>query len=133
MRLVSAEESKSGVRRATVRLTDGTTRTFVAFPVRAGWHPAPPCSDSQPVYATPADAALAHARTLNLEAVDAVEISHGPSAAWSRETIHSSTEYTRDARMGPPEMESQNAVVVRAATFTGTSGPPSWTRQEWPA
>lgn len=46
----------------TVRLhlTSGGTRNFVAFPVRKGWHCAPPCNTTQPVYATPEDAAYAH-------------------------------------------------------------------------
>lgn len=61
-------------RRATVRITDGTSRTFTAWPVREGWHHAPPCSESQPVYATPCDAALALARAIGLSVVDAVEV-----------------------------------------------------------
>lgn len=46
----------------TVRLhlTSGGTRNFVAFPVRKGWHCAPPCGATQPVYASPEDAAYAH-------------------------------------------------------------------------
>lgn len=46
----------------TVRLhlTSGATRSLVAFPVRKGWHCAPPCNTTQPVYATPEDAAYAH-------------------------------------------------------------------------
>ena len=43
-----------------LRLTSGGTRCLVAYPVRKGWHCAPPCNTTQPVYATPEDAAYAH-------------------------------------------------------------------------
>ena len=43
-----------------LHFTSGATRSLVAFPVRKGWHCAPPCNTTQPVYATPEDAAYAH-------------------------------------------------------------------------
>lgn len=49
-----------------VELRDGGVREWQAFPQRCGWHCAPPCGATQPVYATPEDAAYAHARTLGL-------------------------------------------------------------------
>lgn len=62
-------------RRVVVRLHEAAGVTLTAFRVREGWHCAPPCSDTQPVYATPRDAALAHAtRVLNLKPWDATEM-----------------------------------------------------------
>lgn len=49
-----------------VELLDNTVRVFTAYPVREGWHAAPPCSDRQSVYATPRDAVLAHAQNIGL-------------------------------------------------------------------
>lgn len=37
---------------------------LTAWPCRKGWHCAPPCGSNQPVYATPGDAVLAHARII---------------------------------------------------------------------
>ena len=58
-------EHMCSARRAEVVFLDGTKRIFVAWPWRGGWHACPPCNDSQPVYATPADAAIAHATGMN--------------------------------------------------------------------
>lgn len=51
-------------RRVVVRMDDGSEETLIAWRWREGWHCCPPCSDTQPVYATPIDAALAHVRTV---------------------------------------------------------------------
>jgi len=54
-------------RRAEITFLDGTKRIFFAWPWRGGWHSCPPCNPSQPVYASPADACLAHAIGMGLK------------------------------------------------------------------
>lgn len=48
--------------RVRVHFDDGREAVVVAFPARDGWHACPPCGSTDPVYARPTDAALAHAR-----------------------------------------------------------------------
>lgn len=68
----------TGPMKVAVRVIDGPDWTVTAWPVRDGWHACPPCSDSSPVYATPEDAALAHAsKTLNLACLDAKRLPPG--------------------------------------------------------
>lgn len=46
-------------------------------------------------------------------------------SAWTRTAdpfYGKRVEHERDARMGPPEMRAQNAVVVRESFFSGTLG-----------
>lgn len=63
-------------RKAEVRFFEGPSMIVTAFPWREGWHACAPCSDSVPVYATPADAALAHVRNImgRTDIVDAREV-----------------------------------------------------------
>ncbi len=63
-------------RKAEIRFFDGSSVTVTAFPWREGWHACPPLSDNQPVYATPADAAMAHVRYIlgRTDFVDAREV-----------------------------------------------------------
>ncbi len=60
-----------------ISFNDGIARTVTVYSVREGWHACPPCGTLTPVYATPRDAALAHARGLT-EAIptDAKEVQH---------------------------------------------------------
>lgn len=69
----AARASPHGPVEVIVMSADAPDRALTAWPVREGWHACPPVSASQPVYATPRDAALAHAGTLGLKTYDAKE------------------------------------------------------------